>query len=53
MIGFVITIANITLNTVFQKEIPLDMLGRAGTLMSTVSMGAMPLGTMLFGFLFD
>ncbi|ERI92523.1 transporter, major facilitator family protein [Clostridiales bacterium oral taxon 876 str. F0540] len=53
MIGLIITMANITLNTVFQKEIPLDMLGRAGTLMSTVSMGAMPLGTMLFGFLFD
>lgn len=53
IMGLVITTANIALGTVFQKEVPLDMLGRAGTLMSTLSMGAMPLGRMLFGVLFD
>jgi MFS family permease len=53
IIGIVVTMANIALSTLFQKEIPIEMMGRVGTLLNTVSMGAMPLGAMLFGFLFD
>lgn len=53
IIGIAVTTANITLGTLFQKEIPVEMMGRVGTLLNTVSMGAMPVGRILFGFLFD
>ena len=52
-IGIITTIGNIALNSIFQKEIPLEMMGRVGTVMSTVSMGLIPLSRMLFGVLFD
>ncbi|WP_291584114.1 MFS transporter [Clostridium sp. UBA6640] len=53
MIGLIISIGNIALGTMFQQEVPLEIMGRVGTVMSSISMAAMPLGQMLFGFLFD
>ncbi|MGH4124734.1 MAG: MFS transporter [Clostridium sp.] len=53
MIGLIISIGNIALSTMFQQEVPLEIMGRVGTVMSSLSMAAMPLGLMLFGFLFD
>lgn len=52
-IGLVTTVGNIALGTVFQKEVPISMLGRVGTLMSTMCMAAIPLSRMIFGVLFD
>lgn len=53
MIGLIISIGNIALGTMFQQEVPLEIMGRVGTVMTSISMAAMPLGQMLFGFLFD
>jgi MFS family permease len=53
LIGSAVTIANICLGTLFQKEVPIEIMGRVGTLLQTVSTAAMPLGRFLFGYLFD
>lgn len=53
LIGLVTSIGNIALGTYFQQQIPLNMMGRVGTVMNSVSMGAIPLGQMIFGFLYD
>lgn len=49
----VITIGNIAFGTMMQKQIPLDKMGRVMTIMSTLSMGAVPLGQGLMGLLLD
>jgi len=48
-----ITIANIALNSMFQKVVPLPMMGRVGTVMGTCCTCIMPLGLIFFGVLFD
>lgn len=53
IIGVISTIGNIVLSTLFQKIVPLSMLGRVGTVMNTALMASMPLGNMVFGVLFD
>lgn len=53
IIGLVTTIGNISLSTICQQETPIPMMGRVGTLLNTVSMAAVPLGTAIFGVLFD
>lgn len=52
-IGLIVTVGNIALNTMFQQEIPLDVMGRVYAVMGAVCTAAIPLGQMLFGFLFD
>lgn len=52
-IGVLSTISNICMGTLFQKEVPIEMMGRVGTLLNTVSMAAMPIGRFVFGMLFD
>ncbi|KEH95564.1 MFS transporter [Clostridium novyi] len=53
LIIFVVTINNIVLMTTIQKEVPLDMLGRVNTVMTSFAMAAMPLGCIIFGFSID
>jgi MFS family permease len=53
MIGLILSIGNIALGTMFQQEVPLEIMGRVGAVMTSVSMAALPLGQMLFGVLFD
>lgn len=53
LIGLVSSIGNIALGTFFQQQIPLNMMGRVGTVMNSVSMAAIPLGQMIFGFMYD
>lgn len=53
MIGLILSIGNIALGTMFQQEVPLEIMGRVGTVMTSVSMAALPLGQILFGVLFD
>ncbi|MBU3102721.1 MFS transporter [Clostridium gasigenes] len=48
-----IGIANIFIGTLFQKIVPLDYMGRVGTVLGTISMAAIPLSSMIFGILFD
>lgn len=36
-----------------QTEVPLELMGRVNTVMSSFCMAAMPLGQMIFGILYD
>lgn len=52
-IAVFISVINIFLATVFQKEVPLEMLGRVGAVLNTIGAAMTPLGQMFFGVLFD
>jgi MFS family permease len=52
-IVFFMTIINIALSALFQKIVPLPMMGRVSTVMNTCCMCSIPLGQLVFGFLFD
>jgi len=53
VIILIVSIGSISASTMFQQEVPLELMGRVDTVMSSVCMAAMPIGQMLFGFLFD
>lgn len=48
-----VTIINITLDTMIQQEVPTDIMGRFYAVMTALCMGAIPLGQMTFGVIFD
>lgn len=52
-IAVFISVINIFLSTLFQKEVPLEMLGRVGAVLNTIAAAMTPLGQMFFGVLFD
>ncbi|WP_412989299.1 MFS transporter [Pediococcus siamensis] len=51
--GITLVVINTPLNTFMQQLIPQNMQGRIFSLQSTISMLLMPLGTLVFGYLFD
>ena len=51
--GIIITVANIALGTLFDKIVPLNLMGRTSTVFNFVVTVFMPLGQMIFGFLLD
>jgi len=53
IIGIIMTTANIALSSLFQKSVPLEMMGRVGTVMNTCCMCCIPIGQVVFGFMFD
>ena len=53
LICMIITTTNIAMSTMFQKIVPLPMMGRVSTVMNTCCMAIAPLGLVLFGILFD
>lgn len=53
IIGLISSIYNIAMSVMFQQTVPLDIMGRVATVMTTVCMACSPLGTILFGFLYD
>jgi len=53
LVGLIITSANIALNSMFQQIVPLSMMGRVGTVMSTCCVAMMPIGLIFFGILYD
>lgn len=53
VIGLFIGIANIFVGIYFQTVVPLEYMGRVGTVQGTISMAAIPLSNMIFGILFD
>ena len=53
IIGLVIVIVNIATGTMINQIVPLSMMGRVGAVINTGAMAAIPLGQMIFGFLFD
>lgn len=48
-----LAVVNIVLNSIMQKTIPSDMLGRINSAMYTVLSSTIPLGQMVFGILYD
>jgi len=53
LVALLITTGNIALGTINQKNIPLELLGRVGTFRNSMVTAVIPLGQILFGFLFD
>ncbi len=53
LMGFSVMLANISLSTIFQRETPNEILGRASGAMNAASMAAMPLSAFLTGFLLE
>jgi len=49
----VISIINISISTMLQRETPLELFGRVNSVQTMAAMSAVPLGQMLFGLLFD
>jgi MFS family permease len=48
-----VSLGNMSLMTIMQKTIPLELMGRVGTFRSSMVMAIIPLGQLIFGFLFD
>lgn len=53
IIGMSATFVNISIGTLFSKIIPLELMGRASTIMSLSMTILIPVGQMFFGYLFD
>jgi MFS family permease len=52
-IGILVTAGNIVINTLFQKIVPIEYMGRVSTVLGVFSTVAIPAGQMLFGYLYD
>lgn len=48
-----LTVSNIFIFTMIQKQVPGELMGRVSAVISTIVMAAIPLGQLLYGFLFD
>jgi len=53
LVVILITVGNVMLGSFQQKIIPNDMLGRVITITMSITTGAVPLGQMLFGFMYE
>lgn len=53
MVGLVVTVSNIALGTIFNQVVPLDLMGRTSTVYNLAVTVFIPLGQMIFGFLYD
>lgn len=53
LVSTVVTVVNIVLFSLIQKETPMDMMGRINSVLGTTVMSAIPIGQIVFGFLFD
>ncbi|HHY24297.1 MAG TPA: MFS transporter [Clostridiaceae bacterium] len=53
MIGIVVTVANIALGTLFNKIVPLELMGRTSTVFNLAITVFIPIGQMIFGALYD
>jgi MFS family permease len=53
IVGILVTAVNIAVSTLIQKIVPLEYMGRTSTVIGLGTAIAIPIGQMLFGFLFD
>ncbi len=53
ILGFMISMVNITVGTMFAQVVPLHLMGRASAVMSLFITIAIPIGQVLFGIMFD
>jgi len=51
--GIIIVIVNIAIGTIFNQIVPLEAMGRTSTVLSLAVTILIPLGQMIFGFLYD
>ncbi len=52
LIAFVVSIGNIALGSLIQQSVPNSHLGRVDTIMGSITTAAIPVGQMVFGFMF-
>lgn len=52
-IGIVVTVANIAIGTLFNEIVPLELMGRTSAVFNLAVTVFIPIGQMLFGFLYD
>lgn len=53
LLNLISSTGNLALTTIIQKETPISLLGRVGSVFSTILLIAMPLGQMFFGIIFN
>lgn len=53
IVGLVVTVANIAIGTLFNQVVPLDLMGRTSTVFNLAVTIFIPVGQMIFGFLYD
>ncbi len=53
VIGILVTAVNISVGTLIQKIVPLEFMGRTSTVLGLFSAIAIPIGQMIFGYLYD
>lgn len=53
IVGLVVTAANIAIGTLFNQVVPLDLMGRTSTVFNLAVTIFIPVGQMIFGFLYD
>lgn len=53
IIGVVVTVANIAIGTLFNEIVPLGLMGRTSTVFNLCVTVFIPVGQMIFGFLYD
>lgn len=53
LLNLISSTGNLALTTIIQKETPIFLLGRVGSVFSTILLIAMPLGQMIFGIIFN
>lgn len=52
-IGIIVTAVNISVSTILQQTVPVEYMGRTSTVLSLSVTIAIPIGQMLFGYLYD
>ena len=52
-VGLVVSVSDIALGTIFNQVVPLELMGRASTVFNLAVTVFIPIGQMIFGFLFD
>lgn len=53
IIGVLVTVANISLGTIFEQVTPVELMGRTSTVFNLAVTVFIPIGQMIFGFLYD
>jgi len=53
IIGLIVTVINIAIGTLFNQVVPLELMGRASTVFNLAVTVFIPVGQMIFGFLYD
>ena len=53
MVGIIVTVANIALGALFNEVVPIEAMGRASSVFNLAVTVFIPIGQMIFGYLYD